>query len=463
MRKSTTWQSIVSALAIILAVLVILNIQHPDWVKNLLVWQPEAEREIAWRYGVDLGNTHRITLTTESEPNATEMQAAFDIIKSRARSLAVTDPVVELSGNHIFVQAPGSQNLAVLTQTLQAPGLIEFIAAGTEGPQSRIVETTLDRQPDIESISLTPTEEEPIVYETVMTNADLEYITLQLLQSSYSKYAAKFKFTPSGNKALLDYNQSHPGELLCITLDKLILTCSYSSDIMALMERDAGGNVNHPIAVQDAEEPAISAVLNSGYLPVRLQVDGIESTEPTLGKETINRVGIAAIIALSVALVFLLVHYRLLGLLTALALVVFTLLSLALYKILPIPITLVTITGLVTTGLATMGALLSVAERLRRRALTAQALPRAVEAAFSNAWPSIRSTHLAFGLLAATIWIVAAIVTTQTINWLGISLIIGTLASLFSTMIFSRALVNLIASIDAIQRLLDERKWLMGI
>ena len=76
---------------------------------------------------------------------------------------------------------------------------------------------------------------------------------------------------------------------------------------------------------------------------------------------------------------------------------------------------------------------------------------------------SIRNTHLALGLLAIATWIVAAIVTAQTIRWLGVSIAVGTLVSLFATMVFSRSLIRLIFGIEAIQTLLGERKWLLGI
>jgi preprotein translocase subunit SecD len=198
-------------------------------------------------------------------------------------------------------------------------------------------------------------------------------------------------------------------------------------------------------------------------LPVQLQVARVELAGPTLGEKTIQQLGTATIIALAVTFAFLLVHYRLPGLLAVLTLLVFALLSLALCKILPLPITLSTIVSLGATSLTALGALLSIAERLRNRARAGQALSRAAEASFSTAWPSIRNTHLALGLLAIAAWVVGAIVATQTIRWLGISLVVGTLASLFATMVFGRTLIRLIVDIDAVQGWLSEQKWPLGI
>jgi hypothetical protein len=88
-------------------------------------------------------------------------------------------------------------------------------------------------------------------------------------------------------------------------------------------------------------------------------------------------------------------------------------------------------------------------------------LPRSIEASFSDAWPSIRNTHLALLLSAIASWIIGAIAAAQTVYWLGASLVVGTLVSLFVTMIFSRTLTRLIISIDAVLVWLGERKGLL--
>jgi len=463
MRKSTLWQSIVSVLIIALAVLVVLNIQHPSWVQGLLFWRPQGEREIDWLYGVDLGDTHRITLTPDEEgkPSADQMQATLETVKSRAKSLSKTDPMVQLlDDNTIVVQVPSAHDPNAITSTLQAPGLIEFINAGTEYPTTRTVETTLSKpQPPFPTLEITGTQDTaPTVYETLMTNNDLEYIELR--PPSYGYYGAKFRFKPSGGKALIEHNQNHPQEYICVTLDKRILTCALATQFM---ETDLGGNVEYPVVIEKESAQTTAALFRSGMLPAQLQVDRVEPAGPTPGQETLQKLGTAVIIGLAAALAFLLAHYRLPGLLIVLALLVFALLSLALCKILPLPITLATVAGLGAMGLTALGALLSIVERLRNRTRDGQALSRAVEGSLSTAWPSVRNTHLALGLLAIATWIVGATVAAQTIRWLGVSMATGTLTSLFATMVFSHALIRLIFGSEAIQALLSERTWLLGI
>jgi preprotein translocase subunit SecD len=107
--------------------------------------------------------------------------------------------------------------------------------------------------------------------------------------------------------------------------------------------------------------------------------------------------------------------------------------------------------------------MLSIAERLRKQIRAGQPLPKAIESSFSNAWPSIRNTHLILLLFAIIAWAVGTMVVAQTIRWLGISLVAGTLTSLFVTMVFSRSLMSLIFGIDAAQAWVNEHKWLLDI
>jgi preprotein translocase subunit SecD len=515
MKKSTLWQTVVSALLILLAALVALDIEHPDWAKSLLFWQPANQRDIALRYGVELSDSYRILLTPDeaAKPDEALMKATLSVVKNRAKSLSMTDPAVQLQGNLIVVHIPRWQDISVMTQTLQARGLVEFIDVGTEAPTALIgatVETNLGEPPSAESqealpesplptprptptpapitttsptatvtaspaatptATITATEPTPTptptptppsspVYQTVLTNNQLEYIELQQVSGNY---AVKYKLTSEAEGILGVYNQAHPGEYLCITLDKQVLACILSNSI--LQNVDQAGNLlparSYAFVAEEDFQPTM-ILLRSGILPVPLRVGSVDPAGSALGEKA-TASGIAVAVGLVAVLVFLLLHYRLPGLLADLALLIFALFSLALCKILPLPLTLASVTGLAATALVALWGLLSVAERLRERARADYPLPKAIEASFSATWPAIRNVHLVFLLLSIATSLIGATVAAQTIHWLGIALLAGTLTSLFVTMIFSRTLLRLILTIDAVQEWLNERKWLLGI
>ncbi|MBN1977565.1 MAG: hypothetical protein JW918_09205 [Anaerolineae bacterium] len=565
MKKSTVWQSAVSAIVIVLAVLITLNIPHPDWITGLLFWQPAGQREIAWHLGADLGDTHRITLVPDvSEgqvpPNTAQMQAALNVVQSRARSLSAGGSAVQLQGNAIVAQVPSMEDPTVVTQALQTPGLVEFIVAGGQYlTPGEIVETKSNTSPETEPLpsatptptaTLTPTAEitttttttptpeatptptagitatatatvtatepatttttttttptpettptptagitatatvtatEPATtttpeatptqevittetletaYATILDNNDLEYI--ELGPPDYGYYTIRFNLKPEAQTILVGHGVINPDVYICITLDKRVLTCALPNQLLGIDQSGASnpGPVKIPIWTEGGLERTVAALLHSGALPVQLRVEKVERAGSTLGEQVAKQIGTASIIALSAALVFLLVQHRLLGLLADLALLAFGLLSLALCKIIPVPITLANVVGLAAASLSTLGGLLSIAERLRRQARAGFSLPKAVEASFSGAWPSIRNTHFVLLLFAITAWVIGAIVDAQTIYWLGVSLVASALAGLFVTMVFCRSLIRLILSSEAVQTWLNERRWLLDI
>jgi len=463
MKKSTIWQSVASAIVIILAVLIVLNIPHPNWITGLLFWQPLGQREIAWRYGADLGNTHRITLVPDvsegqEPPSTAQMQAALNVVQSRVRSLSSAESVVQQQGQSIVAQMPYLEDPTAVTQTLQSPGLIEFISSDQYLDTDVIVKTTTTLEGTSEttpSQEITTTKDLETTYFTLVDNNGLGYTKLQPPRRGYYSIASSLK--PEAQSFLSLYNSASPNGYICVTLDKRVLICLLSSQ---LSWADSGA-VQIPIIIDAGQAPSVSALLQSGMLPVQLRVEKIERAGPTLGEQIVRQIGIASIIALAAALVFLLAHHRLLGLLAALALIVFGLLSLALCKVIPVPITLANIIGLAAASLSALGGLLSIAERLRKQVRADQPLLKAIESSFSGAWLSIRNTHLALLLIAITAWVVGLAIDAQTIYWLGVSLVAGTLSSLFATMVFCRPLARLIFGIEAVQAWLNERKWLL--
>jgi protein-export membrane protein SecD len=519
MKKSTIWQSVVSTIVIILAVLIVLNIPHPNWITGLLFWQPVGQREIAWHYGADLGSTHRITLVPDvsedqEPPSAAQMQAALNVVQSRVRSLSSAESVVQQQGQSIIAQVPSGEDSAVIAQALQAPGLVEFIIAGNQYlTPGDIVETSLDKPlpsatptptatlpPTVEitatatttaTATVTPTEsttattptpeaapptskagptqeitttETPeLVYATILNNDALEYIELGPPTSGY--YTIKFSLKLEAQNTFMGYNITNPDLYICITLDKRVLACTLPNQFLGIDQSGAStsGPIVFPILTEEGVEQATSALLQSGALPVQLRVEKVERAGSTLGEQVAKQVGTASIIALAAALVFLLAHNRLLGLLADLALIVFGLLSLALCKIIPMPITLANVVGLAAAGLSTLGGVLVIAERLRKQVRAGYSLPKAVEVSFSGAWSSIRNPHLALLLFAITAWVAGAAIDDPTSYWLGVSLVAGTLSSLFATMVFCRSLTKLIFGIEAIQAWLNERKWLLDV
>jgi preprotein translocase subunit SecD len=543
MTKANIVRLVATVFVLAITVLVDLNIEHPAWAKDLAFWQPEDQRDIALRYGVDLGGGLSVRLVADTSMGQTidpaSMEAARAIVRSRAQDLAISDPTIQIvDARHTLITMSTVQGADVVSRTLSAEGLVEIVDVGTEDP-TVLLGTTLETVPAgslppespistpappvtatvvatptaptatitstaaiTPTVTMTPTaavtatpamtatqtvtpttpltpttpstpteEMEPItptapIYETVLSNDETERVELRQGYSSAQDSTityAEFKPTSQGATILDLYAMARTGHYLCITLDKQVVGCAKLQG-STLVQRDAKGNplpLSFYARVDETEFAPFGSIFRSGRLPVPLKVESVGAAEPTLGQTAVRRIGIAAIIGLAAALVLLPAHYRFPGLLADLALVFFGFSGLALCKIIPVPITLPSITGFAVAALLALQAHCTILERLREGIRAKRPLPRAVKNSFPDAWRSVRDTHLGLLLFSFVVWAAGAATAAMPIRWLGVALTAGTLVSAFVTLVFTRLLMSLASNVS--QEWLHEREWLLGI
>ena len=459
MKKSKTWQLAIIILIVLAALYVDLNIEHSDYVKNLLFWRPASQRDIALRFGLDLQGGLQTLLTADvpagQEPDAALMEATRLIIEKRAKGLVLTKPTVQTLGeHHIIVDLPGFGGLRQTIDTIQATGVVEFIDAGTLSmAPGTIVETTLELPVEEPAAPVTPTAPSSRIFTTVLSNNDLEAIMLH--QTGSNEYNISFALTEQATPGFTTFTAGHSGQYLCVAIDKEVISCAFLPD----SPLEGGGGI--PVFLSDAGAQRVDVLLRYGSLPVPMQVEELETIGPALGETAVEQGGRAAVIGLIAVLIFLPLHYRLPGLLADLAFLVFALLSLALCKLIPLPLTLPSITGFAIAALLATGAHLSILERLREEMRAGRPPSRAVEDGFSRAWPSIRNVHLILLALSIATWYTGATTSADFIFWLGVTLLVGVLTSLFVTMVVTRVFIR--SAFDAAREWLSERQWLLGI
>lgn len=505
MRKPETWQLAIIVLIVSVAVYVALGIEHPDWAKNLLSWQPAGQRDIALRYGLDLQGGLQIVLAAdvpeEEDLDAELMEATRRVIENRVSDLELTKPVVQVQGERqIVVQLPGIRERHQITETVQATGLVEFIDSGTIFLQpGTVVETTLGGPSEEEPAELptpavpivtptppltptatatvtptvpvtpttpitptapiTPTTTPARVYDTVLSSDDLAVIALR--RTGQDSYNISFVLTLEATSAFDVHLMIHAGQFLCIALDKESLSCARLPDEPFPRNPGEPASLSIPAFLPDEDGQNTSVLLRYGPLPVPLRVERVEPLGPTLGETSVQRSGHAVLIGLIALFFFLPLHYRLPGLLADLALLILGLLNLALCKVIPLPLTLPSITGFGAAAVLAIGGQLSAFERLREEMRAGQLPSRAIEPGFSRSWPSIRATHVAFLATSIVVWYIGAAFATEAIHWLGITLTVGVLTSLIVTMVVTRTFVRL--TFGAAWERLSERKWLLGV
>ncbi len=148
MKQSESWRFAIIIIVALVALYVTLDIDHPQWVKNMAFWQPAAHRDITLRLGLDLQGGLKVLLAAQApegqeiEPGS--MEEVRRIIESRVNALGLTEPVVQAQGERrIIVELPGIENPELAVETIKDTALLEFVDAGhVPLPQGTVITTT---------------------------------------------------------------------------------------------------------------------------------------------------------------------------------------------------------------------------------------------------------------------------------------------------------------------------------
>ena len=197
-----------------------------------------------------------------------------------------------------------------------------------------------------------------------------------------------------------------------------------------------------------SEEDAVQLrrQLRAGALPINLRV--LQNTEvaATLGEDSVVDTVQAGAVAFLAIIVFMIIYYRVPGLLAALALVAYGAGVLATFKLVPITLTLAGVAGLVLSiGFAVDGNVL-IFERLKEELRLGRSLTGAVDAAWARAWPAIRDANVSTLITVAILWLFADALNQNLIKSFALALLVGTGFSFVTVMFVTRTLMNLAVS-----------------
>ncbi|MEZ4640990.1 MAG: protein translocase subunit SecD, partial [Caldilineaceae bacterium] len=382
--------------------------------------------------------------------------AARVIVEQRVNGLGVTEPNVQLQGERrIVVELPGISNPEQAINTLRATGQLEFVEpAGAQLAGGMVINTS--NHPDAvaqlqEAIAageaaVIPTPYEQ-VFETVMTGDILR--TAIATQDQYGQWQIQFDLTSDGSDAFYNYTRDHIGLPLVIVLDGRVL----SAPVINAAIRD-NGVITGQFSQEEADSLAIQ--MRYGALPVALSVVDTRTIGASLGQDSVDSSLRAGIIGMSMVLLFMLVLYRLPGLLADMALVMYVALNVAIYKLLPVTLTLPGIAGfLLSIGMA-VDANILIFERLKEELRSGRSLRLAVESGFSRAWPAIRDGNLSTLISCAVLYWFGNSFGASIVKGFAITLAIGVGLSMFTAVFVTRTFMRSFLSSRG-QKLLESR------
>lgn len=248
------------------------------------------------------------------------------------------------------------------------------------------------------------------------------------------------EFNAQGKDFFADITQRNVGKRLAIFLDESLV----SAPVVNVAINDGKAVIQGNFTVETARE--LSQQLNAGALPVPIHIIEQKNIGPTLGQESINKSVIAGMVGIVLVIFFMIGNYGWLGIIAVFALASYAVISLALYKLIPITLTLPGITGFILSiGMAVDSNIL-IFERIKEEKRNGRALGVAMELGFGRAWDSIRDANIATLLICFILfnpfdW--NFLITSGLIRGFATTLALGIFLSLFTGIVVTRTLIRL--------------------
>lgn len=381
----------------------------------------EFKKNFDLRLGLDLaGGSHLVfeadTSKLPKEKKGQVLDGLKNIIERRVNLFGVSEPTVQTSEfegrDRVIVELPGIQNTKDAVNLIGQTAQLSF---------AEVVQAS-------DSATLAPTD---------LTGADLKEANVVFGQTS-GKPSVSIQFTDEGSKKFEKLTEKNVGKPLAIIIDEAVISAP------VVQEKISGGaaQISGDFSLDAAKN--LSIQLNAGALPVNINLIEERTVGATLGNDSINQSIKAGVVGLVMVMVFMTLTYGGLGVTACVSLIIFGLITLALYKIIPVTLTLPGIAGfLLSVGMAVDSNIL-IFERFKEER-TQRSIPNALEVSFGRAWDSIRDANIA---TLVTAFILANpfdwtfLHTSGPVRGFAITLTLGIIVSLFTGIVVSRNLLR---------------------
>lgn len=356
------------------------------------------------RQGLDLqGGTHVVLEavdTPEAKVNEDAMQRVVKIIEKRVNELGLTEPVIQREGEkRIIVELPGIKDPDKAIQVLGKTAMLEFQdEAGN----------------------------------TVMNGTDLKDAQAQIDQSNQN--LVSLEFSAEGSEKFADLTSKNIGKKIAILLDKEVLTAPN------VKEAITGGKavITGSRTLEEAQNLAI--LLRSGSLPVKVNIIETRTVGPTLGQDSKDKSEFAFAIGIGAVILFMVLFYRLPGLVADISLMAYVIMLLFLLKMLDATLTLPGVAGIILSIGMAVDANVLIFEHFKEEYRFGKTLRMSMDAGFKRAFMTILDSHMTTILASAVLFFFG----TGTVKGFAITLGLGTVLSLFTATTFTQYMLKLL-------------------
>ncbi|MEN6529912.1 MAG: protein translocase subunit SecD [Anaerolineaceae bacterium] len=397
------------------------------------------ERTLNPVLGLDLRGGMQVLLSPQAGINATrqDLEDTAKILENRSNALGVGEVVFQVAGDkYILGEFPGITNTEEVIASVKQTGLLEFVDT-----KSTQLESGTEVLTDYGG-ALTATDSTdgttPPVWHTVMTGVDIKDVTVTAGSTGTGGFAVHFVLTDNGAKIFRDYTTANVGNYLTIVLDKKVITSPRIRNAIP----DGQGEISGDFTSEYANNLAVT--LRYGRLSVPVEVVESRIIGPSLGEDSLSKSLIAGMIGFIIVALFMLLYYRVPGAVAVIAVAIYAGLTFALFKLIPVTLTLPSIAGfLLSTGSA-LDANILIFERLKEELRNGRTLKQALDLGWKRAWPSIRDSNIATIITSVILFWFGSTFGATLVKGFALTLALGVLVSLFTAVFVTRSILSVV-------------------
>jgi preprotein translocase subunit SecD len=391
------------------------RLQIPDTSSAEGVW-----RTVETRLGLDLQGGLRAEYQAlpvgDKRPGPADMAIIKDIVERRVNTTGVSEPVVTTQGSdRVVVELPGVTDPEAMRKLIGQTGRLDFVPLGsTQATDGQILD--------------------PNQYPPLFSGDQVASATVG--QDPNGRPAVDFVLKDDGKNKFAQYTAANVGSYFAITLDNAVVSAPVIQNSIPNGNVQITGGGLAGFSAKDATQ--LVTILKFGSLPFPISALSSETISATLGSQFLDQTVLAGLLGISLVVAFMLIYYRLPGAVAAFALIYYTLVMYAIFRLIPVTLTLAGIAGFVLSIGMAVDANILIFERMKEELRLGKSLPAAVEAGFNRAWNSILDSNVS-SLITATILYALG---SSVIKGFALVLILGVLVSMFSAIVVTRTILR---------------------
>ena len=412
------------ALIVILVAVAVWGLAVQTWsidIFNFNFSRGDDDGPLGLTLGLDLqGGVQLIYEAVEEGVTASQMEGVQEKIERRTNAFGVTEPSIQLLGeNRVLFQLPGVEDVEEAKRLIGSTGKLEF--------KERICSDPACTDYSDQDIGLTGELLARAYAGTHQTTGE------PIVNLEFNSEGARL-FGESTARSAGTNNRT------AIFLDDM--------EIVAPVARQPilGGQafIEGPDFTFDRVR-TISIQLEEGRLDTPIAVISEQNVDATLGEESLNRSLVAGIIGFGLVVLFMILYYRVPGVMASLALICYIVLVMFLVKLVPVTLTLAGIAGFILSIGVAVDANILISERTKEELRTGRALLGAIGAGFSRAWPAILNSNVATMITCAILFWFGSRFGASAVTGFAVTLFIGVATSMFTAVIISQTLLRILA------------------